>query len=84
MRVRRICCLNDLGMIPLLSSEAVTELNDASFPRQHNSPKRKGGSEGVTGRKARGLQVSDTFYVSQAAAVNKLQVLDFYPFSTQI
>ena len=26
------------------------------FPKQHNSPKRKGGNERVTGRKARGLQ----------------------------
>ena len=29
------------------------------FPRQHNSPKRKGGNERVTGRKARGLQIEE-------------------------
>ena len=29
------------------------------FPRQHNSPKRKGGNERVTGRKARGLQMEE-------------------------
>ena len=29
------------------------------FPRQHNSPKRKGGNERVTGRKARGLQTEE-------------------------
>ena len=29
------------------------------FPRQHNSPKRKGGNERVTGIKARGLQMEE-------------------------
>ena len=29
------------------------------FPRQHNSSKRKGGTERVTGRKARGLQMEE-------------------------
>ena len=29
------------------------------FPRQHNSSKRKGGNETVTGRKARGLQMEE-------------------------
>ena len=29
------------------------------FPRQHNSPKRKGGNERITGRKARGLQTEE-------------------------
>ena len=28
--------------------------------RQHNSPKRKGGNEKVTGRRARGLQMEET------------------------
>ena len=39
------------------------------FPRQHNSPKRKGGNERVTGRKARGPQVAEG---------NKLQVADVF------
>ena len=33
--------------------------DDAPFPRQHNSPKRKGANERVTGRKARDLQMEE-------------------------
>ena len=29
------------------------------FPRQHNSPKRRGGNERITGKKARGLQTEE-------------------------
>ena len=39
--------------------------DDAPFPRQHNSPKRKGGNERVTDRKARGLQMEETGYKCQ-------------------
>ena len=46
------------------------------FPRQHNSPKRKGGNERVTGSKARG---------PQAAGGNKLQVAnDFFLLYTKL
>ena len=40
MRVRKICCLNNLGTKKLLWNE-----NDAHFPWHHNSTKRKGGRE---------------------------------------
>ena len=45
MRVRRICCLTNLGTTPY-KKELWIE-NEPLFPRQHNSPKRKGGKERV-------------------------------------
>ena len=47
------------------------------FPRQHNSPKRKGENERVTGRKARGLQTEEigcncqTFFISLLSSRRK-------------
>ena len=47
------------------------------FPRQHNSPKRKGGNERVTERKARGLQMEEigckrqTFFLSLSSSRRK-------------
>ena len=58
MRVRGICCLTHLGMMPLISSEQLWNENADPSPRQHNSPRRKGGNERVTGRKARGPQLA--------------------------
>ena len=43
MRVRRICCLNNLGAVPHHSRKQLWKENDAPFPWQHNSSKRKGG-----------------------------------------
>ena len=43
MRVRRICCLNNVGTMPLNSRKDLWNKKDAPFPWQHNSPKRKGG-----------------------------------------
>ena len=43
MRVRSICCLNNLGAVPHHSRKQLWKQNDAPFPWQHNSPKRKGG-----------------------------------------
>ena len=43
MRVRRICCLSDLGTMPLNSRKQLWNKNNDPFPWQHNSPKRKGG-----------------------------------------
>ena len=40
MRVRKICCLNNLGTKKQLWNE-----NDAHFPWHHNFTKRKGGTE---------------------------------------
>ena len=44
MRVRRICCLKNLGPMPLNSRKLLSNENNAPFPWQHNSPKRKGGN----------------------------------------
>ena len=52
MRVRRICCLNNVGTMPLNSRKQLWKENDAPFPWQHNSPKRKGGNEIVNPRQA--------------------------------
>ena len=47
------------------------------FPRQHNSSKRKGGTERVTGRKVRGLQMEEigckyqTFFISLLSSRRK-------------
>ena len=63
--------------------------NDASFPRQHNSPKRKGGNERVTGIKARGLQMEEigckcqTFF-SLLSGRRKQTSNIFFSFSIQI
>ena len=69
MRARRICCLTNLGMTPLISSEPVMGWESRPFPRQHDSPKRKRWNERVTGRKARG---------PQEVGGSKLQVEDFF------
>ena len=45
MRVRRICCLTNLGTTP--NKKELWIENEPLFPRQHNSPKRKGGKERV-------------------------------------
>jgi len=44
-RVRRICCLTNLGTTP--NRKELWNENEPLFPRQHNSPKRKGGKERV-------------------------------------
>ena len=59
------------------------------FPRQHNSPKRKGGNERVTGRKARGLQMEEIACKCQTflspLSGRKKQTSDiFFSFSIQI
>ena len=41
----RVCCFNNLGTIPLNSRKQLWNKNDAPFPWQHNSPKRKEGNE---------------------------------------
>ena len=58
------------------------------FPRQHNSPKRKGGDERVTGRKARGLQMEEIackcqIFLSLLSGKRK-QTSDIFSFSIQI
>ena len=47
MRVSRICCFNNLGTMLLNSRKQLCNENNAPFPWQHNSPKRKGGNERV-------------------------------------
>ena len=60
--------------------------NDAPFPRQHNSPKRKGGNKTVMVRKARNLQMEEigcqcqTFFnlsLKQQEETNKCQIFGF-------
>ena len=43
MRVRRICCLSNLGTTLLNSKKLLWNENNTHFPWQHNSPKRKVG-----------------------------------------
>ena len=59
MRFRRICCLTSLGITPCHLGSSYGMRTMPLFPRQHNSPKRKRGNEGLTGRKARGLQMEE-------------------------
>ena len=92
MRVRKICCLNNLGTMPLNSRKYLWNKHNTPFPRQHNSPKRKGGNKLVTGRKARGLQTEEigckcqTFFLSlkqQEETNYKCQGFFFFSFSIQ-
>ena len=60
--------------------------NDAPFPSQHNSPKRKEGNERVTCRKARGLQMEEigckcqTFFISLSSSKRKQTVCQIFGF----
>ena len=58
------------------------------FPRQHNSPKRKGGNERVTGRKARGLQIEEIACKCQTflslLSGRRKQTSNIFSFSIQI
>ena len=45
MRIRRICCLYNLGMAPFNSRKQLQNENDALLPWQPNSHKRKGEHE---------------------------------------
>ena len=58
------------------------------FPRQHNSPERKGGNERVTGGKARGLQMEEIACECQSffslLSGRRKQSSDIFSFSIQI
>ena len=43
VRVRGICCLNNLGTVPHPSRKQLWNENTTPFPVQHNSPQRKRG-----------------------------------------
>ena len=48
MKVRRICCLNNLGMTPLTRLKQLYNENAVPFLWHHNSPKRKAENERVS------------------------------------